>query len=147
MPRHCLSLLKQRSTTLRPVGQFELTQSELMEVRRDAQVDHGAETSDLLHRGREALLGGGQVPTAPDTVLAELQATAGDRVHILTESVGTWVGYFEADYTRVLCARLRELPGLEPWLALGQHRRSLPHHRTPVPPPGHGGVPSMVTNL
>lgn len=67
----------------------------------------------------------------PTPVVAELIATAGARVDLLTESVGTWVGYFEDADTRVLCAALRELPGLEPWIALGAHRRPLPHHRTP----------------
>ena len=28
-------------------------------------------------------------------VIAELYATAGERLDILTESVGTWVGFFE----------------------------------------------------
>ncbi|WP_141651298.1 hypothetical protein [Microbacterium sp. 3J1] len=67
----------------------------------------------------------------PEPVIAELYAAAGDRVDILTESVGTWVGFFEDDYTRVLCTALRELPGLDPWLALGAHRRSLKDHSTP----------------
>jgi hypothetical protein len=67
----------------------------------------------------------------PGPVLAELRATAGDRVDLLTQSVGTWVGYFEDDYTRILCTALRELPGLEPWLALGAHRRGMPDHSTP----------------
>lgn len=71
----------------------------------------------------------------PDPVIAELLATAGDRSDLLSESVGTWVGYFEDDYTRTLCVALRTLPDLEPWIALGQHRRSMPDHRTP-PPPG-----------
>lgn len=65
-------------------------------------------------------------------VVAELRALAGDRVDVLTESVGTWVGYFEDEYTRVLCDGLRELPGLEPWIAIGKHRRGMTHHRTPT---------------
>lgn len=62
----------------------------------------------------------------PTPVIAELLATAEDRHEILTESVGTWIGYFEDDYTGTLCTALRELPGLEPWITLGQYRRSLP---------------------
>lgn len=69
----------------------------------------------------------------PAPVVADLRETAGDRVDLLTEAVGTWVGYFEDDYTRILCTALRELPGLEAWITVGQVRRSMPHHRTPVP--------------
>lgn len=68
----------------------------------------------------------------PAMVIEELRRTAGDRLDLLTESVGTWVGYFEGDYTRTLCAALGELPGLKPWIAFGAHRRALPHHRTPT---------------
>lgn len=68
----------------------------------------------------------------PAPVLAELIATAGERTDLLTEAVGTWVGYFEDDYIRILCDALRELPGLEPWIALGQYRRSLPDPSTPA---------------
>ena len=67
----------------------------------------------------------------PEPVIAELLATAGHRQDILTESVGTWVGYFEDADTRILCAALRELPGLAPWIAVGRDRFSSPHHRTP----------------
>lgn len=62
----------------------------------------------------------------PGPVIAELLATAGDRVEILQQSVGSWVGYYEDDYTRILCAALRELPNLEPWIMAGQERRSMP---------------------
>lgn len=68
----------------------------------------------------------------PAPVIAELIETAGDRRDLLAESVGTWLGYFEDDYTRTLCAALRTLPDLEPWIALGQHRRSLPDPSTPA---------------
>jgi len=79
----------------------------------------------------DAICSRNRYTTDPAPVIDELRATAGDRVDLLTESVGTWVGFFEDDYTRVLCTALRELPGLEPWLALGVHRRSLPNHSTP----------------
>lgn len=67
----------------------------------------------------------------PGPVIDELRATAGRRTDLLAEAVGTWVGYFEDDYTRTLCAALRELPDLEPWIALGAHRRDMPDHSTP----------------
>lgn len=75
--------------------------------------------------------------TDPAPVIAELYATAGDRVDILTESVGTWVGFFEEDHIITLCTALRELPGLEPWIAVGANRRSQPEHRTPT---AHAGA-------
>lgn len=73
-----------------------------------------------------------QYTSDPARVIVELRAAAGDRVDVLTESVGTWVGYFEDEHTRVLCAGLRELPGLEPWIALGKHRRHTLGHSTPT---------------
>ena len=78
----------------------------------------------------------------PAPVIAELRATAGDRDDVLTEAVGTWVGYFEDEHVAVLCAALRTLPGLEPWIALGQHRRSLPDPSTPAIL-GHGQAAAL----
>lgn len=72
-----------------------------------------------------------QYTTDPAPVIEELRAAAGARTDVLTESVGTWVGYFEDDHTRILCTALRELPGLEPWIAIGEHRRRAPVHGTP----------------
>ena len=69
--------------------------------------------------------------TDPAPVIAELRAAASDRLDVLTESVGLWVGFFEDDYTRTLCRALRELPGLEPWIAEGERRRSRRDHSTP----------------
>ncbi len=75
----------------------------------------------------------------PGPVIDELRAAAGVRHDLLVEAVGTWVGYFEDDYTRTLCAAIRDgIPGLEPWLALGAHRWSLPDHSTPPLGAGHG---------
>lgn len=67
----------------------------------------------------------------PGPVLDELRATAGDRVDVLAEAVGTWLGFFEDEYTTTLCKALRTLPGLEQWIALGQFRRALPDPSTP----------------
>lgn len=78
--------------------------------------------------------------TAP--VLDELKAAAGERTDVLAEAVGTWVGYFEDDYTATLCTALRTLPGLEPWIALGKHRRSLPDPSTPERL-GHGQAAAL----
>jgi hypothetical protein len=63
----------------------------------------------------------------PAAALAELRAAAGARVDVLSEAVGTWIGYFEDDYTRTLTTALRELPGLDAWIAVGQDRRRIGH--------------------
>ncbi|MEV7801106.1 hypothetical protein AB0O14_18645 [Microbacterium foliorum] len=73
----------------------------------------------------------------PEPVVAELLAAAGDRVEILQQSVGSWIGYYEDAYTVTLATVLRELPGLEPWVAEGEYRRSVPDHGTPT---AHAGA-------
>lgn len=73
----------------------------------------------------------------PRPVIAELLAAAGDRVEILQQSVGSWIGYYEDAYTITLATALRELPGLDPWIAEGEYRRSVPDHRTPT---AHAGA-------
>lgn len=55
----------------------------------------------------------------PKPVIAELRAEVGDGLDILPESVGTWAGFFKGRYTTTLCAALRELPGVEPWIEVG----------------------------
>lgn len=87
----------------------------------------------------DAICSRNRYTTDPAPVIAELRATAGDRDDVLAEAVGTWVGYFEDEYIAVLCAKLRTLPGLEPWIALGQHRRSMPDPHTPEVL-GHGSA-------
>lgn len=79
----------------------------------------------------DAICSRNRYTTDPAPVIAEIYETAGDRIDILTESVGTWVGYFEDDDTRILCTALRDLPDLEPWIAVGQERFRRPDHRTP----------------
>jgi len=91
----------------------------------------------LLTVHLDAICSRNRYTTDPAPVIAELIETAGDRRDLLAEAVGTWVGYFEDDYIITLCRALRELPGLEPWIALGQYRRSLPDPSTP-PILGHG---------
>ena len=90
----------------------------------------------------DAICSRNRYTTDPGSVIAELRATAGDRDDVLAEAVGTWVGYFEDEYVAVLCAALRTLPGLEPWIALGQHRRSLPNPSTPAIL-GHGQAAAL----
>jgi hypothetical protein len=85
----------------------------------------------------DAICSRNRYATDPAPVIAELYATAGDRVDILTESVGIWVGFFEDPHVATLCTALRELPGLEPWIAIGASRRAQPDHRTPT---AHAGA-------
>lgn len=68
----------------------------------------------------------------PATVIAELVKTAGDRTSVLQEAAGTWVGFYEDEYTRTLCDALRDIPGVGPWIRVGVERRSIPDHRTPT---------------
>ncbi|WP_337004129.1 MULTISPECIES: hypothetical protein [unclassified Microbacterium] len=73
---------------------------------------------------------------ADDTasVIAELYATAGDRLDLLAQEVGCWVGYYEDDYTRTLASALRALPlELDEHIALGTRRRQAGTHTTPRP--------------
>lgn len=67
----------------------------------------------------------------PQPVIDELTTTAGPHTDVLAESVGTWIGYFEDDDTRTLCAALRTIPGVDEWIPVGRARFAAPHHRTP----------------
>lgn len=82
-----------------------------------------------IHLG--AIMSRNQYTRTPELVVAELLETAGDNHAVLQEAVGSWVGFYEDDYTRQLCDALRGLPGLEPWIVQGAHRRGLAHHSTP----------------
>ena len=91
----------------------------------------------LLSITLDAICSRNRYTADPAPVIAELHAAAGDRSDILTESVGTWVGFFEDEQTLTLCAALRELPGLEPWIEVGASRRAQPDHHTPT---AHAGA-------
>lgn len=69
--------------------------------------------------------------TDPAPVVEQLLATAGDRVEVLRESVGSWIGFYEDAYTITLATAMRDLPGLEPWIIQGAARRAQADHRTP----------------
>ncbi|MFK4760282.1 hypothetical protein ACI3KS_05040 [Microbacterium sp. ZW T5_45] len=63
----------------------------------------------------------------PGPVIDELRQIAGDRLDILADEVGTWIGYFEDDHTRTLTTALRALPlDMDDAIALGQRRRHEP---------------------
>lgn len=100
----------------------------------------GLSPDTLLSVHLDAICSRNRYTTDPASVVDELLATAGDRHDILAESVGTWVGYFEDDTIRTLCAALRELPGVDEWLPLGQDRRRSLGHRTPIVI-GHSSAP------
>lgn len=99
-------------------------------LRKVKPVSRGLHPDVALSVRLDAICARNQYTKDPSPVVAELRATAGDRTDILTEAVGTWVGFFEDDYTRTLTTALRALPGLEPWIALGQRRRATPTHDT-----------------
>lgn len=76
----------------------------------------------------DATCGRGQYTRDPAPVVAELRAAAGDRVDILHETVGTWVGYFDSPETHTLCAALLDaFPDAEPWVEVGRRRRGHMH--------------------
>lgn len=85
----------------------------------------------LLSITLDAICSRNRYTSDPGPVLDELRATAGNRREVLAEAVGTWLGFFEDEYTATLCAALRTLPDLDQWIALGQFRRSLPDPSTP----------------
>ena len=63
----------------------------------------------------------------PGPVIDELRQIAGDRLDILAEEVGRWIGYYEDDHTRTLTTALRALPlDMDDAIALGQFRRHEP---------------------
>lgn len=107
-----------------------------------AVVSRGLSTGVKLSVALDAICSRNRYTTDPAPVLDELRAAAGDRTDVLAEAVGTWVGYFEDEYTTALCTALRKLPDLEPWIALGQHRRSLPDPSTPAVL-GHGQAAAL----
>lgn len=82
-----------------------------------------------IHLG--AIMSRNQYTRTPELVVTKLLETAGDNHAVLQEAVGSWVGFYEDEYTRPLCVVLRGLPGLEPWIELGAYRRGLAHHSTP----------------
>ncbi|MFJ4166271.1 hypothetical protein ACIPY5_12005 [Microbacterium sp. NPDC089698] len=68
----------------------------------------------------------------PVPVIAELYATAGDRIDLLTQEVGLFIGFSSSNqYRATLVAALRELPlDMDQAIALGKFRRGLPAHGT-----------------
>lgn len=79
----------------------------------------------------DAICARGQYTRAPVPVIAELRTAAADRLDILHESVGCWVGYFESPETHTLCAALLEaFPDAAPWVEVGRRRRGHVHGTT-----------------
>lgn len=83
-----------------------------------------------IHLG--AIMSRNRYTTNPAPVVAELLDTAGDRVEVLQEAVGTWIGFYEDYYVRTVCDALREIPGIDAWIVEGARRRAIPDHRTPT---------------
>ncbi|ALX65551.1 hypothetical protein [Microbacterium sp. XT11] len=67
----------------------------------------------------------------PEAVVDELYRIAGERLDILAEEVGVWIGFHESEHTRDLTAALRRLPlDLDAWIETGRERRRAGHHST-----------------
>lgn len=67
----------------------------------------------------------------PAPVIAELYATAGDRIDLLTQEVGEFIGFYDDQYRATLVNALRALPlDTDHAIKLGQHRRGLRPHST-----------------
>lgn len=64
----------------------------------------------------------------PGPVLEELRAVAGGRDDILAAECGRWAGFYDDEYTHVLCAALLEIPGADEHVAEGQRRRGYVNH-------------------
>lgn len=93
----------------------------------------GRLTSDiLLSVTLDAICSRNRYTKDPEPVIEELRTQAGERIDILTESVGTWVGFFESVHTMTLCAALRHLPGVEPWIEGGNRSTRTTGPRHPI---------------
>ncbi|MFF7293241.1 hypothetical protein ACFY9N_11990 [Microbacterium sp. NPDC008134] len=79
----------------------------------------------------DAICSRNRYTSEPGPVIDELRAATAHRPDVLAEAAGTWLGYFEDEYTATLCAALRSIPGVEPWIEVGRFRRSLPAPSTP----------------
>ncbi|OZB82751.1 MAG: hypothetical protein B7X41_15890 [Microbacterium sp. 14-71-5] len=67
----------------------------------------------------------------PGPVIAELYATAGTRIDLLTQEVGMFIGFYDDQYRATLVTALRALPlDMDEAIKLGQFRRGLPAHGT-----------------
>lgn len=95
----------------------------------------------LLGIRLSAIMCRNQFTRDPEPVIAELRAAAGDRLDILTDEAGRWIGFYEDAHTAPLAAALRELPlDMDEAIALGRSRRNAGTHSTKgyVAPPGVG---------
>lgn len=74
-------------------------------------------------------------------VIAELYEIAGDRLDLLAQEVGSFIGFYEDSYTIRLTTALRALPlDMADAIGLGQYRRGVRTHSTSNfgRPPGVG---------
>lgn len=79
----------------------------------------------------DAICGRNEWTKDPGPVVDELRAAADDRVDVLHESVGTWVGYFDSEHTHTLCVGLLEaFPEAVPFVEVGRRRRGRLHSTT-----------------
>lgn len=92
---------------------------------------HGLSRDAILRIDIGCVMSRNRYARDPAPVIEELHATAGDRVDLLAQEVGLWIGFYEDDYTRTLTSALREMPlALDAWIAAGERRRLLGTHST-----------------
>lgn len=82
----------------------------------------------LLSVALDAVCARHQYERDAGAAVAELRQAAGGRMDLLHESVGTWVGYFDAPETHALCTGLLDaFPEAQAWVHVGQERRGRLH--------------------
>lgn len=100
----------------------------------------GLHPDTLLGITLSATMSRNKYTSDPGPVVEELLQTAGDRLDILTDEAGRWIGCYEDEHTATLAAALRELPlDMAAAIALGRSRRNAGHSTQGyVAPPGIG---------
>lgn len=81
-----------------------------------------------------AIMSRDRYTSEPGPVIAQLRETAGVRVDLLAAEVGSWVGFYRSEHTRLLADALLEAFSnldLQPWIEVGRKRQHTPPHSTP----------------
>jgi len=92
---------------------------------------HGLSHDAILRIDIGCVMSRNRYARDPAPIIAELYATAGNRVELLAEEIGLWVGFYEDDTTRPLTDALRALPlDLDAWIERGQQRSLSGTHST-----------------
>lgn len=95
----------------------------------------GLDPDTALDVRLSAICGRNQYTKDPGPVIDELRAVSGDRLDILAQVAGRWVGFYESTYTAPLCEALLLIPGSIDWVWLGRKRREAGTHSAPFTRP------------